>query len=286
MISNSSNGLQLFHFGNLSDHRGVRHFVTSRVGGFGAAPFDSLNLGYKTADDPANVTRNRLKLADTVGIPLNDFVLTKQVHENRVAVITAADKGRGAFDYASGMDETDALVTNQQDICLMVLLADCTPILLYDPEQRVVAAIHSGWKSTVKQIARETVDCMVQTFGSSPTDILAGIGPAIGPCCFQVGQEVVNAVHKALGSTDGLLSKETTDGKVHLDLWETNRRLLLALGIPEESIEVAGICTKCRSDLFFSERHHPGTGRFGAGIMLRDEMCASCTNMHCTQCRE
>lgn len=286
MFTNSTNGISTFHFGNLSNQRGIKHFVSTRVGGFGPPPFDSLNLGFRTADDPTNVRRNREKLASAVGVPLQDFVVTKQVHENRVETVTSHQKGRGALDYESGMDATDAMVTNEPGICLMVLLADCVPILFCDPVRRVVAAVHSGWKSTVKRIGPKVVQTMCREFGCSPGDILAGIGPSIGQCCYQVGDEVISGVREAVGSTDGLVDRVSQDGRGYLNLWETNRRLLLNAGIPEENIEIAGICSQCNADLFFSERHHKGTGRFGAGIMLLDEMCAECTAINCTECRK
>lgn len=286
MISNTADGLRTLHFHNLSDYRGIQHFVSTRLGGFSAPPFESLNLGFKTLDDPANVLRNRRKLADAIGIPLEDFTVTKQVHEARVEVITNRTKGRGALDYESGMDATDAMVTNEPGICLMVLLADCVPVLLHDPVKGAVAAIHSGWKGTVKRISAETLRVMSSEFGTSPADVIAGIGPSIGGCCYQVGPEVISAVGEALGTTDGLVNRMSSDGKGYLDLWETNRRILTSAGVREENIEVAEMCTQCHSDLFFSHRQQPGTGRFGVGIMLRDEMCAECTAMHCAECRK
>ncbi len=286
MISNVAGGLRTFYFHNLSEHRDIKHFVSTRTGGSSAPPFDSLNLGFKTLDDPANVLRNRKKLSSALSIPLEDFTVTKQVHEARVQVITRDLKGRGAFDYESGMDATDAMVTNEPGICLMVLLADCAPILLYDPVKRVIAAVHSGWKGTVKQISRETLRAMASEFGTSPADVITGIGPSIGQCCYQVGPEVVSAVGETLGGTDGVVSRISSDGRGYLDLWETNRRILTNAGVQGESIEVAGMCTRCHSDVFFSHRQQPGTGRFGVGIMLLDEMCAECTAMHCTECRK
>lgn len=286
MISNTAGDIRTFHFDNLSGCRDIKHFISTRVAGFGAPPFHSLNLGFKTADDSHNVLRNRRKLAEAMGIPLDNFTVTKQIHEAKVTVITSGLKGKGALDYESGLDATDAMVTNESDICLMVLLADCVPILFHDPVRRVVAAAHSGWKGTVKRISHEVIRVMTQEFGCAPGDILAGVGPSIGQCCYQVGPEVISGVRDALGSMDGLVDRESSDGRGYLDLWETNRRLLVNAGIPDENIEVAGMCSLCNADLFFSERHHPGTGRFGVGIMLLDEMCAECTAINCTGCRK
>ncbi|HET6454111.1 MAG TPA: peptidoglycan editing factor PgeF [Armatimonadota bacterium] len=171
------------------------------------------------------------------------------------AIITESDKGQGAFNYETALDATDAMITNIPGICLMVLLADCTPILLYDPMQRAVAAAHAGWKGTAKQIGRKVVEAMRDSYGCRPEDIIAGIGPSIGPCCYEVGPEVISQ-----------FDADLVHDRNHLDLWEGNRRQLTEAGV--RSIEVAGICTKCNHDRFFSERHTPGTGRFGAGIML------------------
>ena len=138
----------------------------------------------------------------------------------------------------------------------MVLAADCVPVLMYDSRMRVIAAVHAGWRGTVGRIAAQTVERMQDEFGCDPRDVIVGIGPSIGPCCFEVGEEVVEAAREGLGN-------------YQLNLWEANRRQLRQVGVEDARIEVAGICTVCHHDQFFSYRGDRGnTGRFGAGIML------------------
>jgi len=264
MIRRASHSLTLLEFESLSAKEGVRHFISTRLGGVSPPPFDSLNLGFRMNDDPACVLGNRERLAEAVGFPLDHLTVTKQVHGDRVRIIGTEQRGMGARDYEGGMSETDALVTDVLDICIMVLVADCVPILLYDAKRGVIGAVHSGWKGTAAKIGLKAVRTMCERYGCRASDIIAGIGPSIGPCCYEVGCEIASTVESAAGMT----SREKIAGKSHLDLWEANRRVLIESGIPDASIETARICTRCRADLFYSERHHPGTGRFAAGILL------------------
>jgi YfiH family protein len=150
----------------------------------------------------------------------------------------------------------------------MVLVADCVPILLYDPDTRAIAAIHAGWKGTLASIAEQTVRTMKMHFGSNPSDIIAGIGPSIGPCCFHVGPEVVSQARKEFGSTAACIVSTSARGG-YLDLWQANQDQLLHAGLRKAHIEVAGICTAHHQNTFFSHRGEMGrTGRFAAGIYM------------------
>jgi hypothetical protein len=176
-------------------------------------------------------------------------------------------RGRGASDHDSALDGIDAMVTNVPDICLMIQVADCVPILFYDPVKKVIAAAHAGWRGTVLKIARNTVNIMVKKYKSDPDNIYAGIGPSIGPCCYQVGHEVVHEVTRDLKNEKGLI--KIRNDLSYFDLWEANKRQIIEAGVPGSNIEVSGICTKDDCDTFFSSRAMNGmTGRFGAGIML------------------
>jgi YfiH family protein len=146
----------------------------------------------------------------------------------------------------------------------MLRFADCTPVLLVDPKQRAVAAVHAGWRGSAVRAAGAAVEALQERFGSQPWDIIAGIGPAIGPCCYTIGQDVVDA----FADRPGLLAQ--AEGQVKLDLWEANRQALVEAGVDAEHIEVASICTQCHSDRFFSHRANGGepAGRFAAVIRL------------------
>jgi YfiH family protein len=185
-----------------------------------------------------------------------------QTHSSRVQVVGIDTKPEDLAD-------TDALITQTPGRCLCVLSADCVPILLYDPVRRAVGAVHAGWRGTVGKILTHTVRAMQATFGSQPTDMLAGIGPSISPEMYEVGSEVLEAALEAFGEAPGLVKQENGSDKGYFNLWESNRRQLLQLGLKPQSIEVAGICTYQHSDRYFSARRSSNqAGRFAAGIML------------------
>ena len=193
----------------------------------------------------------------------------EQVHGDAVACVDEQDAGRGSQSYDDCIKETDALITDTPGLPLMLCFADCTPIVFLDPEKRAVGIAHGGWKGTVQSIAAKTLARMTEAFGTQPRDVLVGIGPSIGPCCYEVGAEVAARFCAAFPYAEELLLHET-DGHVHLDLWEANRQQLLRSGVPEENIEVAGECTCCRHAWYYSYRADQGkTGRIAALISLR-----------------
>jgi hypothetical protein len=246
MAAVSHKPITTFLFENLSHKKGIVHFISTRNGGVSHAPFDTLNISFNVSDDPKNVIKNRKLLAEAVGFDAASIVTAKQVHDNKVAFVTKDMKGKGAFDFTSALDGIDAMVTNVPKICLMVQTADCVPILMYDPVKKVIGAVHAGYKGTVLKIAENTVKSMIKQFRCDPRHIYVGIGPSIGPCCYEVEK-----------------------GKKVFDLWKANRSQIEECGVPVPNIEVAGICTNDKTDTFFSFRAGKGTtGRFAAGIML------------------
>jgi len=254
--------LNPFVFKNFTEYGDVMHFISTRVGGFSDAPYNSLNLGFNIGDDNAKVLKNRKLLASTLGLSLNSFVVPEQVHKGNVAVIKIEEKGRGAVSYEDGINATDAMVTDVPNVCLMVLTADCVPILFFDPVKKVIGVAHAGWKGTVGMIAQNTVRLLQERFNSAPKDIIIGIGPSIGPCCYEVGGDVI-----AKAGNKNIAHRNNKD---YFDLWEANKQQLIQLGILEGNIEVSGICICCNSDMFFSARRDNGkTGRFGSGIMIK-----------------
>ncbi len=256
------NGLAYYRFESLIPHPNVVHGVFTRMGGASAPPFDSLNLGGSVGDDPQAVAENYERLCATLGIRRGDVATAYQQHTDRVAVVGPDDRGRV-------IPATDGLITDAPGVFLTLRFGDCVPLLLYDPVQRAIGLAHAGWMGTVQLMARRVVEAMGAAFGSRPSDLLAGIGPAIGPCCYQIGEDVAKLVRQAGDDWPALL-RVRPDGSMHLDLWEANRRQLAAAGV--ERIEVAGLCTACRHDEFFSHRAEGGqTGRFGVVIGIRDD---------------
>ena len=172
-------------------------------------------------------------------------------------------------NYEDAIDGTDAMLTNVAGICLMILVADCVPILLFDPRKKAIGVVHAGWKGTLKGIAKHTVETMETTFGSSAKDIIAGIGPSIGPCCYKVGPEVISQAKSVLHPANEYIINESEGGAGYLDLKKANLDQLLYAGLEEKNIETTSLCTFHNPGLLFSYRYHKGyTGRFGAGISL------------------
>lgn len=257
-------------FDSLSDICEISHFISSRKGGVSENAYNSLNIGFGTDDEYSNVLENRRIMADSVGIPLESFIMLNQVHKTNIAIIFPEMKGMGAIKKENAIRETDAMITSVKGICLYVMAADCVSILFYDPVKQVIGAAHAGWRGTVDKIASLTVLKMQETYGCNPTDILVGIGPSIGPCCYNVGSDVIDSAMNAFGTTDRFI-RCGANFMPHFDLWYANKYQLLQSGIPEAHIEIAGICTMCESHNFFSSRVGKGvTGRFGAGIMLNN----------------
>jgi len=270
MIEKKIGPLHLAYFENLSRYQGIRHFVTTRTGGFSNPPYDSLNLGFHVGDDPENVLKNRERLAATLGIPLDHFTIGRQIHSGNVTIISEELRGKGCAHHNEAINATDAMVTNMPDICLIILVADCVPMLFFDPVTGVIGVAHAGWHGTLQCVAQNTIRTMEKAFGSSPQDIVVGMGPSIGPCCYEVGLEIISRVESIFRTTKEYIVNESKDGKGYFDLWKANLKQLLYAGVEKKNIEMAQKCTCHNPELFFSYRHQKGdTGRFGAGLVIR-----------------
>ena len=270
MIEKRHGLLTLEHFENLLRFKEVEHFVSTRTNGFSEFPYHSLNLGLHVGDDPGKVLKNRRRLAEALGIQLNQFTFARQIHSGNVRVVSDELRGSGSTDQEDAMEDTDAMVTDTPGICLIVLVADCVPMLFFDPNRRAIGVAHAGWRGTLQSVASNTVKTMKEAFGSCPADIMVGIGPSIGPCCYRVGPEVISQARSGLKGSSEFIVDESNGGEGSFDLWKANLEGLLHEGIERKNIEIAGMCTCHEPDLFFSYRSQRGdTGRFAAGIMLR-----------------
>ncbi len=256
-------------FENLSSFHDIRHFISTRSGGASCSPFNSLNLGLHVGDENQAVLENRSRLFSALEIPLDCLTAARQVHGSTVTRVSQSMRGRGSSDYAEALEATDAMITDEAGICLMIVVADCVPIIVYAPSRRVVGIAHAGWRGTVAGIALNLVAAFKENYSCSPDDLVVGIGPSIGQCCYGVGEDVLQGLNSVLGSRSGQVA-QTSAGGTRVDLREANRLLLIGTGVREDRIELFDICTCCRSDQFFSVRHQQGnTGRFGAGVMLK-----------------
>jgi YfiH family protein len=247
----------------------VEHGFTTRDGGVSSGYLSSLNLGWNRGDDINNVRENYRRLAEAIGTTPDHFVKGDQTHTANVRIVTEDDMGKGITrdrDYS----DVDGLITNVPGIALVTLHADCVPLYFLDPEKKAIGMTHAGWRGTVQEIARVTVESMKNTYGSDPADIICAIGPSICQNCYEVGQDVADEFYKVMpGITDKIL-RDDKNGHYHLNLWEANRQVLLSAGILEGNISVSGICTYENSDMLFSHRKTNGKrGNCGAVIMLK-----------------
>ena len=271
MIKVESENTLYLRFLHLTQYKQLLHFVSTRQGGVSPEPGSGLNVGFHKDDQDSNVLKNREILADSLGISPQSFCFLNQVHGDQIAIVDKKDRGWGAQNYQDSIAKTDALITNDTNICLNVLSADCVGILFYDPVKQVIGAAHSGWKGTVKKIAAQTIKAMQMQFGSQPKDMLVGLGPAISPEIYEVGEVVEDAVEQAFGSTFQLISQNKYTGKLHFNLWAAIEQTLLDAGVQAKNIEHSNLCSYRNPSLFFSYRRDKGqTGRFISGIMLKN----------------
>ncbi|WP_320053692.1 peptidoglycan editing factor PgeF [uncultured Acetobacteroides sp.] len=251
-------------FANRTD---VRTFVTTRIGGEGSEHLATCNIGLSEFEPAAITISNRQKICAALNLDFEKMTFQNQVHSDTITIITSSNAGAGNRVKDQSIPNSDALITETKEITLFAQAADCVPIVLFDTERKVAAAIHAGWRGTVKKIAQQTAEKMIAEFGCNAENILAGIGPSIGHCCYEIGDDVVDAVSSNFPNSTNLLIPY--NNRYHLDLWKTNEVQLEEVGIPPRNIEIARLCTKCNPNLFFSSRYNNGkTGRFGIGITI------------------
>jgi len=316
VLRHEKQGIVFYQFTTLGNNGLFSHGVFSRRGGVSRAPWHSLNVGGTVGDDAAAVQANHRRIYNALNLPAAHRATARQVGGHQVACVTAQDAGHI-------FPATDALVTDVPGVPLVMRFADCLPIVLYDRVQGVAGLVHAGWKGTVHRIVQAAVQTMTQNYGCLPANIRAGIGPGIGPCCYEVGADVIRQVRqelpypRLLASSRHARLRPTNDenggaqwsmingqfsmgerhatrntqhatqnskpetrnsklvvhfhnrehGHAYLDLWEANRVLLAEMDVTQ--IEVAGLCTACHTDEWFSHRRENGrTGRFAAVVAL------------------
>ena len=230
------------------------HGFSTRSGGVSEGMFSTLNLGMNRGDIKERVIENWNRFLDSAGIGNRRFVCGQQVHGNTVHIADESDL-RPAYGEGE-MNVCDGYVTNRKDVPLAIFTADCVPVLLHDPKAGVIGAVHCGWRSTVADIEKNTVDAFA-SLGSDPSDIRIAIGPAIDKCCFEVGAEVAEAVHGLIGDEARRLYTPRGD-KYMLDLRGVVKYRFEMLGVLEGNIDIVGECTMCHPDRYFSHRATKG----------------------------
>lgn len=236
---------------------GILHFTSTKTGwgGDGKCRF--------TGDTPEIFAGYRRELAESLALGETRFVFPRQTHSDHIAIVEPG------FDEIE-ISDTDALITKVRGLCICVQTADCVPVLLFDPQQRVVAAIHAGWRGTVRQLVSKTVQRMQERFQTQPENLLAGIGPSISGPNYEVSTEVILQFQAEFREPGNLFRDSGKAGHAYLDLWEANRSLLLECGVPDRQIEVMGFCSFAgEADFYSARRDGAATGRMVSGIMLR-----------------
>lgn len=252
-----------FEFDNIKAIPEIHHGISTRIGGHSQGHMAGFNLSYEVEDSIEAVKSNRLILASFFEVDPGKLYFPKQIHSDKIVEVTTQTSENDLIG-------VDALITQTPGIVIGVMSADCVPILVVDPLKRVIAAIHAGWKGTVLAIAKKTVLTMQHKLGCNPKDLIAGIGPSISAVNYEVGMDVIRAVHFSFPKAEKFLLPSKANNRAYFDLWKANHYWLSISGIPENQIEIAGICTYENSERFYSSRYFQHkTGRFAACISLK-----------------
>jgi len=259
---NKKGNVEYYTIDSFSETDMVKHCFSTRRGGVSGGMYESMNLKLDSQDKRENVVENFRLLCDAIDVDYKKLVFSDQVHEDKIYTVTSKDTGKG-ITAESDIKGIDALICAEIGIPITTAYADCVPLYFLDRKNRVMALAHSGWKGTVAKIGQKTVDKMIKDFGSNPCDILAAIGPSIGVCHFEVGNEVAEEFINVFGF--GVLERHGE--KFHVDLQSAIKMQFDEIGIPDENVTCADICTYCNSDLLFSHRATGGKRGGLAAVM-------------------
>lgn len=267
MIKNKSGKFVYFKYSNLSKKENIVHFVSSRLGGSSKNIYKESNMSFTVGDDPIAVTQNRQKLLEIFGVSNSNCAFAELTHGTNIKIVKNIPKN--TFNNFPVVKNADALVSNILNVCLIVTIADCVPITIYDKTKNIIAIVHAGWRGTVKNISSKVIEKMNKELGSDPKDILVGIGPSICMDDYEVGKELVGQFKSDIIKSDAV--KKVSEDKWKLDLCKLNIYQLRSQGVLEKNIEISEYCTYENNDLFYSNRKEKVTGRFMSGIMLKNE---------------
>lgn len=273
MLSSNSNtvnrnGLLCFvTFKSFDAQKGLRHAFSTRLGGVSKGYFGEMNLSFKVGDERQNVLENYNIFCRTVGINPANIVLSQQTHTSNVRVVGKEDIGKGIYR-ESDFTDVDGLITNQPNVALVTHSADCCLLAFYDPIEKVIACSHAGWRGTVAEIGRITVEKMNSEFGCKPENILAAVAPSICKKCYEVDYPLFEAFSKLQYLDTDKIFEKKENGKFLLDLWEANRQILVFSGIKNENIEITDICTNCNPNFLHS--HRASNGKRGVNGLIME----------------
>jgi YfiH family protein len=250
-------GIRFFQFPKLAEFDHLEHGIFTRQNGHSKGPYCSLNIGQGVGDDTGSVQKNREMISRCFNA--KQLVFARQRHSAQVFVF---DRHHGNVNSknANSVWPCDALITPLEQTLLVIQVADCQAVLMYEPACGVVANVHAGWRGSIKNIIGRTIEIMKSQLGCSPDRIIAGIGPSLGPCC----AEFINYREEI---PEKFWKFKNADH--HFDFWAISRQQLINAGVADKNISLSHLCTKCRPDLFFSYRGEGVTGRFAAVIGIR-----------------
>jgi YfiH family protein len=260
------NGVNYFTIPDFENSGMVRTCFSTRRQGVSKGGYSSLNVGLSSGDLRENVIENINIICDAAGFNIRDIVLPGQVHGSKCSIVKACDRGKGV-GRASDIKGVDALITSERDVAICILTADCVPVFLFDEDAGVIAICHAGWRGIIYEIIPKTILKMAESFSVRPEGIKAAIGPSIGPCCFEVKDDVKNKFQESFGSDSGIINGK--GAKWNIDLWKAACLQLENAGIKQENIIKSNLCTCCNKDYFYSYRRDGSkTGRMISMIEL------------------
>ncbi|HHT23817.1 MAG TPA: peptidoglycan editing factor PgeF [Bacteroidales bacterium] len=268
MNSFKNRKLDIIQYENLQKFNDLLHFTSTRAGGVSSGNYASLNLGRFSGDTQENIQENFSLFCTEVGIESSQLHLPYQTHENHVQVIDEDFLKQNKSAQAKKLHGFDALITNLPNQCIGISTADCVPILLYDPKNKAIGAVHAGWRGTCSQILKNVIETLTKNYKTNPTDLIVAIGPSISVDVYKVGLEVVEAFKKENFEIEKIFQKKSD--KYYLDLWTANKITLLEAGVQLENIEISEHCTYSEHERFFSARRLGiKSGRITSGIMIK-----------------
>ena len=276
-ILKNTDSVPFIAFKSLEDIPWLGCGFSTRLGGVSKGIFSTMNMSFTRGDDEACVRENIRLFSESAGFDFSHIVMPHQCHTTNVRVVGRNEWGCGVTGPGC-MEEIDGQITNEDDTVLYCLGADCVPVFMVDVEKRTIAASHAGWKGTVNNIVKATINRMISEFDCNPQNMKAVIGPSICVDCYEVSEDVASVfidkyrflddVTKVVRPASGSFEENPT-GKFYLDLWEANRINLINSGLKSENIEISGYCTKCHPDMLFSHRHHGDERGVNIGYIFR-----------------
>lgn len=266
MNLNFNNAVAYLTFKDFEKYDFVKHAFSTRIGGVSKNEFASMNLSFNRGDPKENVIENYHRFCKAVELDFSSLVASSQDHGTYIREVNEKDKGIGIWR-EKDIKSVDGLVTDVKNVTLVTYYADCVPLFFIDPVNRVVGLAHSGWRGTLSMIGAKMIEKMNTSYNCEVSNIVVGVGPSIGPCCYEVDFNVASEFYQIKEFDVSECIKKMSNNKYILNLWEINRKILLNSGVLEKNIIVTDLCTSCNSDLLFSHRKTGGK-RGGMAAMI------------------